>query len=181
MRLADLLLAYKDEYEVARMLSDPALHDEIRRQFGDEARLAFNMAPPVLGGRLVDGRPPKREFGSALRPLLALLARGKKLRGGWADPFGYTRHRRMERGLIGEYEALVERTLDRLDGATHAAAVAVLDHAGEIRGYGPVKDAAVDAYRRTLASLEAAMAPSPPTGRGDSVPRPEAVAAQRAA
>ncbi len=152
------LLAYKDEYEVARMLSDPALHEEIGRTFAEGAKLSFNMAPPVLGGRLVNGRPPKREFSTGWRPMLALLARGKRLRGTWADPFGRTRHRRMERALAGEYEALVDRTLERLTPGTHADAVAVLDLASAIRGYGPVKDEAVASYRETLAGLEAALA-----------------------
>ena len=152
------LLAYKDEYEVARMLTDPALYAEIGQAFGDGAKLSFNLAPPTLGGRMVDGRPRKREFPLALRPLLGLMARAKGLRGTWADPFGHTRHRRMERALIGEYEALVARTLEQLTPETHVDAVAVLDLAGDIRGYGPVKDEAVAKYRQNLVEREGAIA-----------------------
>jgi indolepyruvate ferredoxin oxidoreductase len=163
------LLAYKDEYEVARMLTDPALYAKIAHAFGDGAKLSFNMAPPVFGGRLVNGRPPKREFSLAWRPVLAVLARAKRLRGTWADPFGHTRHRRMERALIAEYEALVQRTLSRLTADNHAAAAAVLDLAGEIRGYGPVKDAAVANYRQKLGGLESLMT-KPPRGRANVRP-----------
>jgi indolepyruvate ferredoxin oxidoreductase len=162
------LLAYKDEYEVARMLTDPALYVEIAQTFGDGAKLSFNMAPPALGGRLVNGRPPKREVPVAFRPLLRVLAKAKRLRGTRADPFGYTRHRRMERALGEEYHALVRRTLGRLTTGNLAEAAAVLNLAGEIRGYGPVKDEAVANYRRKLATLESLMSASPNTHSEES-------------
>ncbi len=151
------LLAYKDEYEVARLLTDPALIAEIARTFDNGAGLSFNLAPPVLGGKPVGGRPPKREFPARIRPLLKLLAACRGLRGTWADPFGRTAERRMERRLIADYEALVARVLDRLTAGNHAAALAALGLADAIRGYGPVKEAAIAAYRARITALEAGM------------------------
>ncbi len=155
------LLAYKDEYEVARMLTDPALAAEIAQTFEDGAKLSFNMAPPTLGGKSVGGRPRKREFSMRIRPLLKVMAACRGMRGSWADPFGWTPERRMERQLIADYEALVDRVLAGLTAANHAAAVAVLALADEIRGYGPVKDAAVAAYSARISDLEARMATAP--------------------
>jgi len=150
------LLAYKDEYEVARLLTQPSLYAEIEQTFGPGAKLSFNMAPPIINGKQLNGRPAKREFSLRFRPLLKLMARMKGLRGTWADPFGRTAERRMERRLIADYEALVERVIGALTAERHAAAVAALSLADEIRGYGPVKDEAVAAYTRKITTLEAA-------------------------
>ena len=151
------LLAYKDEYEVARLLADPALRREIEAAFEPGARLSFNMAPPLLGGRPVNGRPPKRSFGAWwMRPLLGCLARMKGLRGTRIDPFGWSAERRMERGLIAEYEALVDHVLTHLTPANHAAAETLLGLADSIRGFGPVKSQAVSAYQDALPAVRQA-------------------------
>src|SRR3546814_14504247 len=84
------LLAYKDEYEVARLLTDSGLKKDIEEQFGPGAKLSYNLAPPFLGGKGPDGRPRKREFTGHIRPALHLLKSFKGLRGSWADPFGYS-------------------------------------------------------------------------------------------
>ncbi len=157
------LLAYKDEYEVARMLSDPALAAEIRSAFKEGAKLSFNLAPPILGGRLVNGRPPKREFSvRSLLPTLRVLARMKRIRGTALDPFGRSAERRMERALITEYEALVDRTLRGLTRANHKKAALLLGLADQVRGFGPVKVASVEAYRSRLSKVEAAFSASEP-------------------
>lgn len=151
------LLAYKDEYEVARLLTHPSLQAEIERGFADGARLSFNLAPPMLGGKAADGRPRKREFAAArMRPVLKLLASSRRLRGTAFDPFGRTAERRMERGLIADYEALVDRVLRRLTADNHDAAAELLGLADMIRGFGPVKQAAVERYRRAVSEQEAA-------------------------
>ncbi|MBY8826198.1 indolepyruvate ferredoxin oxidoreductase family protein [Sphingomonas colocasiae] len=151
------LLAYKDEYEVARLLTHPSLQAELEQTFADGAKLSFNLAPPMLPGRTPDGRPRKREFGAAkLRPFLKLLASAKGLRGTAFDPFGRTAERRMERRLIADYEALVETALRRLTPENHGSATQLLGLADMIRGFGPVKEAAVESYQAKLAEHEAA-------------------------
>jgi indolepyruvate ferredoxin oxidoreductase len=152
------LLAYKDEYEVARLLTRPELSDEIARTFADGGRISLNMAPPILGGKSINGRPRKREFGAWILPPLRVLARLRGLRGTIFDPFGRTAERRMERTLIGEYEALVERTCAALSLQNHDAAVRLLGMADEIRGFGPVKDAAVHRYHARIKAGEAEFA-----------------------
>ena len=148
------LLTYKDEYEVARLLTLPALRDEIARTFSDGARIAFNLAPPVLAGRQVDGRPGKREFGPWLVPVLRMLARLRRLRGSWLDPFGRTKERRMERALIASFEQCVERVLAGLNEGNLDAAESLLSLASDIRGFGPVKAASVSLYRDRAAVAE---------------------------
>ena len=148
------LLAYKDEYEVARLLTLPALTDDIAQVFAAGARISFNLAPPLLAGRGANGRPRKREFGAWLRPLLRVLAHGRHVRGSVWDPFGHTAERRSERALIEHYEQLVDRVLGALTPANHAAGVALLSLAEEVRGFGPVKRAAMQHYEQRVDLLE---------------------------
>lgn len=141
------LLAYKDEYEVARLLSDPAMIAEVRSKFEDGARITFNLAPPFLPGRAPNGRPRKRSFNATwLLPMLRLLARMRGLRGSRFDPFGHTADRRLERRLIDEYESLAEQVVDDLTAANLGAAISLLGAIDEVRGYGPVKAAAAAKY-----------------------------------
>lgn len=145
------LLTYKDEYEVARLLTDPAFESELQATFQPGARFSYNLAPPIFGGPLVNGRPRKRSFSMrTTRPLLRLLARLRFLRGTKLDLFGLTHERRKERSLIADYEALVVSVLSRLSASNHAEACTLLGLAREIRGYGPVKAAAMDEYQRAL-------------------------------
>ncbi|HEX7855945.1 MAG TPA: indolepyruvate ferredoxin oxidoreductase family protein [Sphingobium sp.] len=155
------LLAYKDEYEVARMLTDERLRADIASAFDDTARITFNLAPPILAGRKVNGRPRKREFGSWILVPLGLLARLRGLRGTAFDPFGYTAERRMERGLVKDYVQLLWSTLADITPANYDRAVALLAAADEIRGYGPVKEHSVEAYRAKVAELDAAFRKTP--------------------
>jgi indolepyruvate ferredoxin oxidoreductase len=149
------LLAYKDEYEVARLLTSPSLQAEIRRSFADGGKMRFNLAPPILGGRMSNGRPRKRAFDARLvSPLLGLVRRMKWLRGTAFDPFGMTTERRMERRLIAEYEALVGRCLARLDAVNIESLTVLLGQALEVRGFGPVKEAAVARYYSAVVEQE---------------------------
>ena len=148
------LLAYKDEYEVARLLTQPALEQALAGSFAPGTRVTFNLAPPILAGRLVNGRPAKREFGAWMRPLLRVLAHGRHVRGTVLDPFGYMAERRAERALIDEYERLVDRVLTELTPANHAAGVRLLSLADDIRGFGPVKEAAIKRYRERTQATE---------------------------
>jgi indolepyruvate ferredoxin oxidoreductase len=148
------LLAYKDEYEVARLLTGPALQQEIAQVFAEGGRVSFNLAPPFLAGRGINGRPRKREFGPWLRPALRVLAQGRRLRGTVFDLFGYTTERRAERALIEQYEQLVARVLAALTAANHNAAVELLALVDDVRGFGPVKEAAMQRYHQRVRSLE---------------------------
>jgi indolepyruvate ferredoxin oxidoreductase len=152
-RSAFKLMAYKDEYEVARLLIDPSFWDGVRRRFEGGA-LKLHLAPPILFGHdPASGRPRKRAFSARyLLPVLRLLARGKVLRGSALDPFGWMHERRMERKLRDRYFALVEEIVIHLNGTNVEAAVALASYPDEIRGYGPVKDESV---KRAAARAEA--------------------------
>jgi len=137
------LLSYKDEYEVARLHSRKEFLDEIRRDYGDNAKLRFHLAPPFLGGKLdARGRPRKREIGGWMLPVFRILARLKGLRGGPFDIFGYNAERRWERSLIRDFEAWLEKALPELDQNNLSARVDEANRYLEIRGFGPVKLAA---------------------------------------
>jgi indolepyruvate ferredoxin oxidoreductase len=146
------LLAYKDEYEVARLHADAAFEREIAAAFAGTYRVVHHLSPPWLGRPdPLTGRTPKRAFGPWLRRLLPLLARLRFLRGTPLDPFGYAAERREERRLVDEYEALVAELLERLDRDRLEAATAIAGLAAMVRGYGPVKGTAIAAYRAELA------------------------------
>ncbi len=133
------LLAYKDEYEVARLLCDTAA--QARAAFDGELTVNYHLAPPFLSRMGPDGRPAKRTFGPGIARLMPLLARLKVLRGTPFDPFGRTEERRMERDLIAQYEADMDAVLRIAGPENHAAAVALALLPDTIRGFGPVKAA----------------------------------------
>ncbi len=134
------LLAYKDEYEVARLLITS--REKAQAEFEGDFRMSFHLAPPMLAKTGPDGRPVKREFGPWLERPLRLMARMKGLRGTPMDIFGYTAERKMERGLIRQYEADMAEVLPKLTGQTREAIVALAELPKQIRGFGPVKQAA---------------------------------------
>jgi indolepyruvate ferredoxin oxidoreductase len=151
------LLAVKDEYEIARLLSEPALHARIAQTFESGARLSFNVAPAFLPGRAANGRPRKRELPSWIGlPVLRLLASFRMLRGTPLDPFGWSAERRSERALVRDYEVLAERTLGNLTAESLPGALLLLDEVAGIRGFGPVKEAAMRTY---MARIEAVTGP----------------------
>jgi indolepyruvate ferredoxin oxidoreductase len=134
------LLAYKDEYEVARLLRETRA--KASAAFEGELKLTYHLAPPVISRPGADGRPRKRAFGQWIERAYPLLARGKALRGTVLDPFGRTAERRMERGLIAQYEADMAEVLPLATPATMDAVVALAELPLQIRGFGPVKEAA---------------------------------------
>ena len=133
------LLAYKDEYEVARLHLDS--YDKAKKEFGGDFTMKFHLAPPILSKEGPDGRPAKREFGPGMMRWFRLLARMKGLRGTPLDPFGRTSERRMERALIKQYEADMADILPKVTPATMDIAVAIAELPLQIRGFGPVKEA----------------------------------------
>jgi indolepyruvate ferredoxin oxidoreductase len=133
------LMAYKDEYEVARLHSDPAFLQRIGGMFEGEYKLHYHLAPPLLAKKNARGELIKRSYGPAMGTAFRLLARLKGLRGTLLDPFGRSEERRGERALIAEYRAGIEELLAGLHAANHGAALEVARIPEEIRGYGHVK------------------------------------------
>jgi indolepyruvate ferredoxin oxidoreductase len=138
------LLAIKDEYEVARLYTDGRFQAALAEQFEDAGSLRFHMAPPLLSRPGPDGRARKMTFGPWMMSAFRVLAKVRRIRGQWFDPFGHTEERKMERALANEYEALLRDTLlPALDAKNHAAALALAKLPESIRGYGHVKHANV--------------------------------------
>ena len=148
------LLAVKDEYEVARLHSDPAFRAKIAAQFDGDYRLNFHLAPPLLTKPdPVTGKVKKMTFGPWMLTAFGVLSRLKFLRGTALDVFGRTHERRTERALIGEYEQLVEEILARLAADNQAVALELASIPEEIRGYGHVKERHLTAARAKWAAL----------------------------
>jgi len=148
------LLAYKDEYEVARLHASGDLRQQISRQFEDGYRLEFNLAPPLFARKdPVTGEPRKMRFGSWMLHVFRLLAAMRGLRGTAFDPFGRTEERRRERALIVQYEGDVEEILRRFGPETRAAAVDLASVPEHIRGYGHVKLRHLEAAEKRRAAL----------------------------
>ncbi|WP_193192191.1 indolepyruvate ferredoxin oxidoreductase family protein [Microbulbifer taiwanensis] len=143
------LLAYKDEYEVARLYTDGRFIKALEENFAGDFELEFNMAPPLIAPfDKALGRPRKLKFGGWMYRAFGLLAKLKVLRGTPLDIFGYTAERKMERALIGEFEQLVDRVIGELNAENHAAAIELLSYPDLIRGYGLVKDESLERARK---------------------------------
>ncbi|UPJ41593.1 indolepyruvate ferredoxin oxidoreductase family protein [Bradyrhizobium sp. 40] len=157
------LMAYKDEYEVARLHMQSGFLDVLKGEFEGEFSIQYHFAPPFLPSkRDARGRPRKRAFGQWIQMPLAMLARLKGLRGTPFDPFGYTAERRAERELITWYDGVIRRLLGGLDAAHLPSLVAIAKAPMDIRGYGPVKDAAIGKVKAEVERLFAELdAPSP--------------------
>ncbi|MGB6106207.1 MAG: indolepyruvate ferredoxin oxidoreductase family protein [Pusillimonas sp.] len=149
------LMAYKDEYEVARLFTSGEFRASLREQFEGEFSLRFHLAPPLLARRDPrTGIPRKISFGPATEKGFRLLARGKILRGTWLDIFSYTAERKMERQLIGEYRAVILELLGKLDAGNYDLALELADLPQMVRGFGHIKIANVQAYRDQLKRLQ---------------------------
>jgi indolepyruvate ferredoxin oxidoreductase len=135
------LMAYKDEYEVARLYTDGTFARQIETAFEPGSlRYEFHLAPPLLARRdKVTGEPRKMSFGPWMMKVFGVLRRFKALRGTPFDPFGYTAERRMERRLIADYEALLSELLGKLNADNHPLAVGLAVIPEKIRGFGHVK------------------------------------------
>ncbi len=147
------LMAYKDEYEVARLYTDGRFVEQLQQQFEGKFTLKFNLAPPLFSKKDVKGHLIKAEFGSWVWHAFKLLAKAKGLRGGAFDLFGYTAERKMERALVGEYRQMIEGLLASLCADSHALAVEVANLPEHIRGFGHVKEKAVAQFRADKTQL----------------------------
>jgi indolepyruvate ferredoxin oxidoreductase len=152
--VAAKLMTYKDEYEVARLMTEPAFAARLAENFEGDFTVSYNLAPPLLSRRDVrTGRPQKRAFGPFMTAGFKVLRRLRPLRGTPLDIFGYGAHRRMERALIAEYAALVDQVLAKATASTIGEAEAVLRTHDKVRGYDVVKEQSVERVRQVLPEL----------------------------
>ncbi len=142
------LMAYKDEYEVARLHSDTKFVEKIASQFEGDYKIVHHLAPPLFAKKNEKGELVKQQMGGWIRPAFGLLAKLKGLRGTALDIFGYTAERKMERQLIQDYRASIEQLLSKgLTAERLALATDIARIPEEIRGYGHVKERHVHAAR----------------------------------
>jgi indolepyruvate ferredoxin oxidoreductase len=150
------LMAYKDEYEVARLYTDPAFKEKIAGMFEGDIKLKFHLAPPLMAKHDKEGHLVKKEYGPWMMKAFGVLARFKGLRGTPLDVFGYTAERKMERALIDQYRQTVEALLPKLTADNLAQAVAIASIPEDIRGFGHVKERHLTAAKEKEATLVAA-------------------------
>ncbi|MEN3366510.1 MAG: indolepyruvate ferredoxin oxidoreductase [Burkholderiales bacterium] len=157
------LMAYKDEYEVARLHADSAFKARVAGMFEGDYKIKFHLAPPLLARRDAEGHLIKKEFGPWMMQAFNVLAKLKFLRGTVLDVFGHTAERKTERALIVEYRDTVSRLLPRLTADNLSKAVAIASIPEEIRGYGHIKERHLKAAKEREAGLlkefEASVAP----------------------
>jgi indolepyruvate ferredoxin oxidoreductase len=149
------VMAYKDEYEVARLHTDTAFLDKIKSQFEGDFTLNYHLAPPLISKKNDKGQLVKQKFGPAMLTGFRLLAKLKGLRGTALDIFGKTAERKMERALIGEYKASIEEVLQRLNVDNAQVAIEIARIPEQIKGFGHVKERNVEAARVKWAALMA--------------------------
>jgi len=148
------VMAYKDEYEVARLYSDGEFTRQLNATFSGDVRLSFNLAPPIFNRGLDEqGRPRKTTFGPWMLKAFKVLARFKKLRGTVLDPFARLPDRREERALLENYEELLTELLANLRADNHVHAVACATLPDDVRGYGPVKAESIGKYYEMRSAL----------------------------
>jgi indolepyruvate ferredoxin oxidoreductase len=171
------LMAYKDEYEVARLHADTAFRTKIDRMFEGDYKIRFHLAPPLLARRDANGHLIKQEFGPWMMKAFSTLARLKFLRGTLLDPFGHSAERKAERALIGQYKETVARLLPNLSPDNLAKATAIASIPEDIRGFGHVKEKHLKAAREKEAALLQSFnaptgpnAPSAPTASASPSP-----------
>lgn len=145
------LMAYKDEYEVARLYSEPEFKQKLATQFQASKNLSLWLAPPFLSRfDAVTQRPKKIKFGAWILKIMPILAQFKWLRGRWYDPFGHHPERSAERQMINDYKALVEQVIYGLNADHLEAAIELCELVKQVRGFGPVKMQALNAYQTEL-------------------------------
>jgi indolepyruvate ferredoxin oxidoreductase len=148
------LMAYKDEYEVARLYSDTSFIERVKSSFDGKLSFEFHLAPPLLAK--IDpatGEPKKKSYGPWMLTAFGVLKRFRFLRGTPFDPFGHSPERKSERRLVADYEALLATIVADLTPENHAAAVALAAIPEKIRGYGPVKQRHLAAAKAEEAAL----------------------------
>jgi indolepyruvate ferredoxin oxidoreductase len=149
-------MAYKDEYEVARLYTDGSFATRLGEKFDGDVRLKFHLAPPVFARRdKATGHLLKKEYGGWMIHAFRLLARLKFLRGTALDPFGYTAERKTERKLIDDYLAMIEQRSANLKGEQIPVLARLARLPETIRGYGHIKEQSIGKATAEKARLEA--------------------------
>jgi indolepyruvate ferredoxin oxidoreductase len=169
------LMAYKDEYEVARLYADGAFAAQIATLFEGPVKLTYHLAPPLLAKKDAKGHLIKRPYGPWMGVAFGLLAKLKGLRGTRFDPFGHTAERKSERAQIVHYREMILSLLPRLSADNLPQAVAIAAVAGEIRGYGHIKDASLLQARQKEAVLLAAYFAARPDQIDEQLDTPDVV------
>lgn len=147
------LMAYKDEYEVARLHADSSFHARLQERFEGDFKLSYYLAPPLFARRDAQGRPVKQRYGPWVQTAFGLLARLRFLRGTAFDPFGWTQERRGERAAIREFETLVDGLLEGLGSHNLTEAVELARLPQQVRGYGHVKAREHEAMLKKMPEL----------------------------
>jgi indolepyruvate ferredoxin oxidoreductase len=148
------LMAYKDEYEVARLHTDAAFHDKVKGMFEGEVKLSYHLAPPLLAKKNSKGELQKQAYGAWMLTAFKLLAKLKGLRGTALDIFGKTEERKMERALIAQYRSSIEKLLPQLNAANTPTALEIARLPEQIKGFGHVKERNVMATQARWSKLE---------------------------
>ncbi|TMM51783.1 indolepyruvate ferredoxin oxidoreductase family protein [Sulfitobacter sabulilitoris] len=152
------LMAFKDEYEVARLHRDPKFHARLAEDFEGDFKLNYHLAPPLLPlGRDARGRPNKRRFGAWMGAAFGVLARLRGVRGTWADPFARSADRTLDLALLDWYETLLAEVPSLYDPSRADDILAILRAPMDIRGYGPVRETAAETVRAQVADLRQAL------------------------
>ena len=147
------LMAYKDEYEVARLHTDPAFLQRIADQFEGDFKVHYHLAPPLIAKTNDKGQLVKQKFGPGMLSAFKLLTRLKGLRGSALDVFGRTDERQTEKALIAEYTDIIEQLIITLNSDNHARAVDIANVPEGIKGFGHVKERNLAAARQRWAQL----------------------------
>jgi indolepyruvate ferredoxin oxidoreductase len=147
------LMAYKDEYEVARLHADSAFKARIAGMFEGDYKVKFHLAPPLLAKRDANGHLIKREFGPWMMQAFGVLAKLKFLRGTALDVFGHTAERKTERALVGQYREMIGKLLPRLTAENLSKAVAIASIPEDIRGFGHIKERNLESAKQREAAL----------------------------
>ena len=138
------LMAYKDEYEVARLQTAPEFRAKLQEAFEGEYKIKYHLSPPLLAKKDPHtGRPRKYEIGGWIMPIFKIMAKMSAFRGTAFDIFGYTEERKMERGLIKTYEETVDSLILGLNQDNHKLAIDIASFPDAIRGYGYIKEKSV--------------------------------------
>jgi indolepyruvate ferredoxin oxidoreductase len=147
------LMAYKDEYEVARLYTDGTFQKKIAAMFDGDVQVKFHLAPPLLAKRDAKGHLIKQEFGAWMMQAFGVLAKLKWMRGTALDVFGYTAERKVERALPGQYKQTINALLPKLSKENLSTLVAIASIPEDIRGYGHIKERHLSAAREKEAGL----------------------------